>query len=325
MKAGAYGDGFHSVNVFFAFRAPRRYSTARAERAQTDPKRNKTMSEAGNSALDSIRAEIDSIDAAMHDLLIRRSAVIDELIAIKGAQTPGTAFRPGREADMMRRFVMRHEGHLPLTTVEHIWREIISTFTAMQAPYAIVAGPAADRQAMRDVVRFYFGFSVPVSDVASSEAALNAISGKRSQIAVIAADSEGVWWRALCGKKAPKILARLPFIILEGRLADLPCYVATAPLNDDWPADTTLYAVRAGNGLAAVADRFGGRLVSRAGTDALIELPATVEPAEFTAELDAAGGEQSSIEAVGGFAAPIEVSQPTGRKEPAKQAGQAAQ
>ena len=43
------------------------------------------MSEAGNRALDGIRAEIDSIDAAMHDLLIRRSAVIDELIAVKGA------------------------------------------------------------------------------------------------------------------------------------------------------------------------------------------------------------------------------------------------
>ena len=198
------------------------------------------MSEAGNRALDGIRAEIDSIDAAMHDLLMRRSAVIDELIAIKDAHTPGAAFRPGREADMMRRFVMRHEGHLPLTTVEHIWREIIATFTAMQAPYSIVAGPAADRQAMRDVVRFYFGFSVPVSDAASSEAALKSISGKRSQIAVIAADSEGAWWQALCGKDAPKVFARLPFIALEGRPAGLPCYVAAPPLNDDWAADITL-------------------------------------------------------------------------------------
>ena len=184
------------------------------------------MSEAGNRALDGIRAEIDSIDAAMHDLLIRSSAVIDELIAIKGVQTPGTAFRPGREADMMRRFVMRHEGNLPLTTVEHIWREIIATFTAMQAPYSIVSGPAADRQAMRDVVRFYFGFSVPVSDAASNEAALKSTSGKRSQIAVIAADSEGAWWQALCGDDAPKILARLPFIAIGVRPAGLPCYVA---------------------------------------------------------------------------------------------------
>ena len=289
------------------------------------PKMEQKMSEAGNSALDRIRAEIDSIDAAMHDLLIRRSAVIDELIAIKGAQTPGTAFRPGREADMMRRFVMRHEGHLPLTTVEHIWREIISAFTAMQAPYSIIAGPAEDPMAMRDAVRFYFGFCVPVSEAASSEAALKSISGKRSQIAVISADSAGAWWQSLCGKDAPKVLARLPFIAMEGRPAGLPCYVAAAALHDDWAADIRLYAVNAENSLAAAAERFGGRLVSRAGAEALIELPATVEPDDFSAELGAAGGELSSLQAVGGIAAPIEVSQGAGQSEPAKRAGRAAQ
>ena len=42
----------------------------------------------------------------------------------------------------MRRLVMRHEGNLPLVTVEHIWREIITTFTAMQAPFGVAAGPA---------------------------------------------------------------------------------------------------------------------------------------------------------------------------------------
>jgi len=283
------------------------------------------MSEAGNRALDRIRAEIDSIDAAMHDLLIRRSAVIDELIAIKGADTPGTALRPGREADMMRRFVMRHEGHLPLTTVEHIWREIISTFTAMQAPYSVIAGPAAEPLAMRDAVRFYFGFSVAVSQAASSEAALEAVRGTKSQIAVIAADSEGAWWQGLCGTNAPKILARLPFIAIEGRPAGLPCYVAAPPLNDASFADIRLYAVGAQNGLAAAAAQFGGRLVNRAGAEALIELPATVEPGEFAAELGAAGEGLSPMEAVGGFAAPIEVSQMAGQSEPAKRAGRAAQ
>ena len=283
------------------------------------------MSEAGNSALDRIRVEIDSIDAAMHDLLIRRSAVIDELIAIKGAHTPGTAFRPGREADMMRRFAMRHEGHLPLTTVEHIWREIISTFTAMQAPYSVISGPAANRLAMRDVVRFYFGFSVPVSEAASSEAALKSISGTRSQIAIIAADSDGAWWRGLCGEDAPKVLARLPFIAMEGQPAGLPCYVAAAPLNDGWAADINLYAVSAENGLAAAAERLGGRLVSRADAEALIELPALVEPADLAGELAAPGDTLSSMETVGGFAAPIEVSQMTRQSEPAKPIGHAAQ
>ena len=51
--------------------------------------------------LDALRVEIDRIDAGMHRLLIERSGIIDELIAIKAQQGGGSAFRPGREAEMM--------------------------------------------------------------------------------------------------------------------------------------------------------------------------------------------------------------------------------
>src|SRR5690348_11044046 len=88
-------------------------------------------------ALTSLRDKIDAIDAEMHRLLIERGTVIDALIAAKGTVRPGAAFRPGREADMMRRIAARHGGALPLATVEHIWREIITTFTRLQAPFDV--------------------------------------------------------------------------------------------------------------------------------------------------------------------------------------------
>jgi chorismate mutase len=46
--------------------------------------------------LDALRVDIDRIDAGMHALLIERSGIIDELIAIKTRQGGGSAFRPGR-------------------------------------------------------------------------------------------------------------------------------------------------------------------------------------------------------------------------------------
>ena len=95
--------------------------------------------EAGARTLAELRVEIDRIDEAMHALLIERSAVIGELIKVKGTTLPGAAFRPAREADMIRRLASRHRGALPLVTAEHIWRVIIATFTHMQAAFEVIS------------------------------------------------------------------------------------------------------------------------------------------------------------------------------------------
>src|ERR1700685_2390840 len=86
-----------------------------------------------------LRKEIDRIDESMHRSLMERGDIIDRLIAVKKSQETGSAFRPMREADMMRRLVQRHKGILPLDTVESIWRVIISTFTYVQAPFSVHA------------------------------------------------------------------------------------------------------------------------------------------------------------------------------------------
>src|SRR5579863_6306161 len=97
----------------------------------------------------------------MHALLMERGAIIDRLIAVKKTQESGSAFRPAREADMMRRLVQRHRGSLPLDTVEGIWRVIISTFTYVQAPFSVHADLSAGDALMRDTARFHFGFTAP--------------------------------------------------------------------------------------------------------------------------------------------------------------------
>src|SRR6266542_958269 len=97
------------------------------------PSRSETPS------LTDLRREIDRIDEAMHGLLMERGEIIDRLIAAKQTQETGSAFRPAREAEMMRRLVERHKGILPLDTAESTWRVIIATFTYVQAPYAVHA------------------------------------------------------------------------------------------------------------------------------------------------------------------------------------------
>jgi chorismate mutase / prephenate dehydratase len=206
------------------------------------------MAENGESAAEALaelRARIDAIDEEMHRLLMARGEVIDSLIRIKGTSRPGNAFRPGREAAMMRRLVARHTGALPITTVEHIWREIITTFTRIQAPFdvAIDINFAPDR--MRDLARFYFGFSVNLEPL-SGPVAVIAHVAETSDLGLVAVEqpvSEGAWWRGLAGPSAPRIMALLPFIGAEGRPADLPAFVISPRLADPTPADFRLVAI----------------------------------------------------------------------------------
>lgn len=192
-------------------------------------------------SLDDLRAEIDRIDAEMHRLLIARGGIIDALVRVKKTGETGSAFRPGREADMMRRLVARHSGRLPFSAVEHIWRTIISGFTHVQAPYAVHvdgAGGGERREALRDLARFQMGFDVPLVMHESAEAVIAAVSGSQGDLGLIGlGPSERPWWQGLGGagptdKEGPVVMARLPFLVYPGRPAATPAVVIARPLGE---------------------------------------------------------------------------------------------
>src|SRR5450631_378812 len=161
-------------------------------------------------SLADLRREIDRIDEAMHGLLIERSEIINRLIKVKKTQEKGSAFRPAREADMMRRLVDRHQGILPLDTVESIWRVIIATFTYVQSPFSVHADLSIGESAMRDSARFHFGFTVPYVSHFSASAAVEAVARSKGDLALVSAtSSRSPWWIALEGVGVPKIIARL--------------------------------------------------------------------------------------------------------------------
>src|SRR5881628_3006047 len=157
-----------------------------------------------------LRREIDRIDEGMHRLLMERGDIIDTLIATKKTAESGSAFRPAREADMMKRLVERHRGLLPLDTVESIWRVIIATFTYVQAPFSVHADLSAGDAAMRDSARFHFGFTVPFVAHVGAAAVVAAVSESKGDLGLVpasAAAGDSAWWNALEFDAAPKIIA----------------------------------------------------------------------------------------------------------------------
>jgi chorismate mutase len=192
-----------------------------------------------------LRREIDRMDEAMHRLLMERGEIINTLIATKKTAESGSAFRPAREADMMRRLVERHKGLLPLDTVESIWRVIIATFTYVQAPFSVHADLSAGEAAMRDTARFHFGFTVPfVTHIGASDV-VSAVAASRGDIGLVPAAGGGsAWWTALEGDDAPKIIARLPFVERADHPAGLPVFGIARPNPDAIVPDVEIWSIR---------------------------------------------------------------------------------
>jgi len=243
-------------------------------------------------SLASLRARIDEIDGEVHGLLIERSTVIDALIRAKGKAQGGSAFRPFREADIMRRLAARHSGSLPLATIEHLWREIIGTFTNLQAPFRVhVAGLAASDGAMRDLARFQFGFDVPLIAAADAEAAAAAVVAAPRDLALVPLDAAPAtaWWRAL-GPDGARIIARLPFLVTEGPGAR-PALMLSGSAIDEAPTEIECLAGTldgpADQGALAAA---GIELMAAVGNDVLVCRRRSPAAAALGSHMRAAGG-----------------------------------
>ncbi|WP_448206140.1 chorismate mutase [Azospirillum sp. sgz302134] len=180
---------------------------------------------APKSPLDDLRREIDHIDDAIHDLLMRRAAVVERVGIVKGqidaqngvpAGTQPIFLRPAREAVILRRLMARHAGSFPAQAIVRMWREMITALTRIQGPFAVAVYAPEDRRGFWDVARDHFGSVVPMSAVNTPVAAIRAVSEGNATVGVVpypAEDDADPWWRFLLSSDARtlRVVARLPF------------------------------------------------------------------------------------------------------------------
>lgn len=170
---------------------------------------------AGRTSLDALRRDIDEIDSQIHDLLMRRAEIGLEVGKAKGADSH--VFRPGREAQVLRRLLERHQGPFPARVVMRIWREIVTAFATMQGPFSVAALVPEVGPDLAALARDHFGSASPVRGHALASSALRAVTEGEATLAVLPLPHQGEsepWWRALRpeGKARPRIVARLPFV-----------------------------------------------------------------------------------------------------------------
>jgi len=258
-----------------------------------------------------LRQEIDRIDREMHERLMERGRIIDTLISVKKTSESGSAFRPGREAAMMRDIVQRHHGILPLDTVEGIWRVIIATFTYVQAPFSAHVDIAGGDAAMRDTARFHFGFTVPFVPHLGAGPVIEAVAGSKGDLGIVRIDqgsSGGPWWRALQDEHAPKVIARLPFVERPDHPASTPVFLIAKPLADAAVREDIVAGIEVERwtpALAAALESAGARVETTCGTPRGLAMLVTHDAAltgEALAGTLAAAGAPVRYEEIGSHA-----------------------
>ncbi len=175
-----------------------------------------------------LRAELDRLDDAVHDLLMRRAEVVGRVasLGVKGS----VPLRPGREASIIRRLLARHAGKLPMVGIVRIWRELICASTALQRPLLITVCELDEDRATLAAAREHFGALTPLRMHRSAAQAVRDVSSGAATAAVLPMPAEeeapgAAWWTALLHGRteAPRprdggtddsrihVVARLPF------------------------------------------------------------------------------------------------------------------
>lgn len=169
-----------------------------------------------NVSLSDLRQRIDAIDEEIHDLIMRRAAMIDDVRRSKGAARAGY-YRPAREAEILRRLVRRHRGPFPPQVLVRIWRELVSASVRMQGDFSIAVYSPDGTQALVDLTRDHFGHSAPITTHSSATGVVRSVRDGISSVGVLPLpeySQEARWWPSMANAPPdmrPLISARIPF------------------------------------------------------------------------------------------------------------------
>lgn len=150
----------------------------------------------------------------MHTLLMQRATVVEQ-VAKSGKRS---AYRPGREASIVRRLLRQHSGALPPQTIVRIWRELLAGTTGMQGAFSVAVCEPEGGAAYILAAREHFGALTPMRVYGSPAQTLAEISRGTASVVVLPVPSDtetlrDAWWTTMLQNEEPRvhIVARLPF------------------------------------------------------------------------------------------------------------------
>nr|WP_277348878.1 chorismate mutase [Sneathiella limimaris] len=198
--------------------------------------------------MEELRAKVDGLDAELLNVLEQRIAIVNDIAEAKKDDHSALAFRPGREAQVLRKILKTHSSELADEVVASIWREIISAVCRMQKPMSVAITAPEKSVGYWDLARTHFGSATPMSLHKSPTVVLREVSADPSRLAVMPWMNveKDTWWEHLAqgGEDVPKILAALPFVQNpSGAFEDLNALVIGQAEPEASGDDITLFVI----------------------------------------------------------------------------------
>ena len=217
--------------------------------------------------LNQLRSAIDNLDNEILQALAKRMKLSDQVIAAKNG---AAAFRPGREAALVRQLVINSQanGHnLSQSDILGVWRQIMAASLSRQngdQAFAVheMVMPAAAWHMGSALVATSFDKMTPLLDaVAAGQCRYGLVPANHDIEALLA---------ALDQHQHLSIIARTPLYDIPSLH---PAYIIADYLPDPSGDDISLYAVPAAGGfvLAMIDDHYGN--------DAVVGAAANLPPA----------------------------------------------
>jgi len=165
--------------------------------------------------LEALRLEIDAIDDTLHDLIMRRTKIIEGVRAVK--KNDAVKIRPAREAEILYRLTARHHGAFPKRELSRIWREIIVATLGFEGPFSVAVYRPKNDPGYGELARDQYGTFTKMTHHCSAHAVFEAVREQTATVGVMpfpSSDQDDPWWKFLVSDSAetPKVIARLPFI-----------------------------------------------------------------------------------------------------------------
>ena len=165
-------------------------------------------------SLDALRREIDRIDEQIHDLIRRRTEVVESVRDLKKGDA--IKIRPAREDQIAYRLIAEHTGNFPKRELLRIWRELIVATLSFEGPFSVAVYEDDPATGCWDLARDMYGTYTPMAVFPSARRVIEAVRAQAATVGILPLprkDDAEPWWPHLIAEddESPRVIARLPF------------------------------------------------------------------------------------------------------------------